>query len=649
MKRQTLWRGFALLLAVVLLLSGLPAATAAEDDGLVTYPVEGGAIYLNRNTVVDADETVTKVEIPATNEDTEVVAIGHDAFAGCSGLETVIFPDTICLITYGSFTGCSSLKSLYFEGNAPTIEDENEFQDASDDLTLYYIDGTTGWDQAPWNEYPCEVREKTPDPLYTPYPVEGGNIYVNTTTGFVVGRDSTVTKVEIPEQVGGASVTGIAAEVFRHCYDLTCITVPATVTQIELPNFSQCEHLTEIQVASGNPSYSSINGILYNADQTELVCIPGGVNEAYQFPDTVTHVHPEALHSSRITSITIPARMSDTDIPVSALRYNSCLEQFEVEDGNPSYQSIGGFLCNLEGTLLSIPGGLRKVVEVPEGIRTLGSNSFFGLNITGMRIPASVTKIEADVIPACDILWGIYFMGDAPVSIAQDAFKGGSRQLTVFFREGTKGWSVPTWQGYASTVWADYPAYSWCSPFVDIRPGQWYFNDVAFVTEHRLMNGMGPGKFSPNVAMSRGMMVTVLYRLAGEPQVSTAEKPFSDVYTGSYFEKAVIWASQNQLVLGRGNGRFDPDGTISRQDMVTIFYRYAKFMGYSTDVTSDLKAFTDGAKVSGYAVDAMRWAVGIGLINGMKNGNVSTLAPTASSTRAQVAAVFHRFVEKTAS
>ena len=129
--------------------------------------------------------------------------------------------------------------------------------------------------------------------------------------------------------------------------------------------------------------------------------------------------------------------------------------------------------------------------------------------------------------------------------------------------------------------------------------------------------------------MRRGMMVTVLYRLAGEPEVSTAEKPFSDVYTGSYFERAVIWASQNQLVLGRGNGRFDPDVTISRQDMVTIFYRYAKFMGYSTDATSDLKAFTDGAKVSGYAVDAMRWAVGIGLINGMKNGNVSTLAPTA--------------------
>lgn len=109
------------------------------------------------------------------------------------------------------------------------------------------------------------------------------------------------------------------------------------------------------------------------------------------------------------------------------------------------------------------------------------------------------------------------------------------------------------------------------------------------------------------------------------------------------------WASQNQLVLGRGNRLFDPDGTISRQDMVTIFYRYAKFMGYRTDTTGDLNKFPDSSRVSGYAENAMTWAVGAGLINGIKNGNTSTLSPVASSTRAQVTTVFQRFVEKVAS
>lgn len=107
---------------------------------------------------------------------------------------------------------------------------------------------------------------------------------------------------------------------------------------------------------------------------------------------------------------------------------------------------------------------------------------------------------------------------------------------------------------------------------------------------------------------------------------STGENPFSDVSMDRYFGKAVLWASQNQLVLGRGNGIFDPDGTISRQDMVTVFYRYAKLMEYRTDATGDLGKFPDSGRVSGYAKNAMAWAVGAGLINGMTSGNACILS-----------------------
>lgn len=208
---------------------------------------------MDGNTVVDADETITKVEIPEENGEHEIIAIGHDAFAGCSGLETVVFPASVHLITYGSFAGCTSLKSLYFEGNRPYMEDEEEFRDAAEDLTIYYIEGTTGWDEAPWNQYPQKTWEKAPDPLYTPYPVENGNIYINTTTGFVVGVDSTVTAVDIPNQVGGAAVIGIEKEIFVHCPELVRVTVPATVTQIQLPNFYHCDLLTEVQGCRRQP------------------------------------------------------------------------------------------------------------------------------------------------------------------------------------------------------------------------------------------------------------------------------------------------------------------------------------------------------------------------------------------------------------
>ena len=135
MKAQNLLRSFALLLAAALLLAGIPAVSATSQEGIKEYPAEGGNIYVDGSTVVDADETITKVEIPEENGEHEIIAIGHDAFAGCSGLETVVFPASVHLITYGSFAGCTSLKSLYFEGNRPYMEDEEEFRDAAEDLT----------------------------------------------------------------------------------------------------------------------------------------------------------------------------------------------------------------------------------------------------------------------------------------------------------------------------------------------------------------------------------------------------------------------------------------------------------------------------------------------------------------------------------
>ena len=139
--------------------------------------------------------------------------------------------------------------------------------------------------------------------------------------------------------------------------------------------------------------------------------------------------------------------------------------------------------------------------------------------------------------------------------------------------------------------------------------------------------------------MTRAMLVTVLWRYAGSPDTGTST--FSDVKANAYYAQAVAWASANNVVNGVGNNRFNRDGTITREQMATILYRYAQNNGYSTDITGNLSAFPDSNTVSSYAVDALSWAVGMELING-SNGK---LMPQSGATRAQVATILMRFIE----
>ncbi len=182
----------------------------------------------------------------------------------------------------------------------------------------------------------------------------------------------------------------------------------------------------------------------------------------------------------------------------------------------------------------------------------------------------------------------------------------------------------------------------WENPFIDVFEKDWFYDDVRFAHENDLMKGTSSNTFSPNVTTTRGMIVTVLYRLEGEPTVSGA-CPFDDVKSGSYYEDAIIWAAQNDIVNGYGNNKFGPEDDITREQMAAILFRYADYKGYNISGRNSLAAFTDAGKVSSYALDNVKWAVDAGLINGMGDG---TLAPQGNATRAQIAAILHRFIDK---
>ncbi|MFR4012900.1 MAG: S-layer homology domain-containing protein [Oscillospiraceae bacterium] len=177
-------------------------------------------------------------------------------------------------------------------------------------------------------------------------------------------------------------------------------------------------------------------------------------------------------------------------------------------------------------------------------------------------------------------------------------------------------------------------------PFTDVSTSDWFYDDVAFVYENGLFSGTDSRSFSPNASMTRAMLVTVLYRLEGEPTL-TGRSSFTDVRSGAYYEKAVIWAAANGIVTGTDSTSFSPDAKVTREQLAAILYRYAQYRKLDTDASAKLNSFTDADSVSAYASEALGWAVSESLINGASG----KLMPKGDATRAQVAAILHRFVK----
>ena len=180
-----------------------------------------------------------------------------------------------------------------------------------------------------------------------------------------------------------------------------------------------------------------------------------------------------------------------------------------------------------------------------------------------------------------------------------------------------------------------------CEQFVDVNENDWFHDAVVFTVENKLMNGVSATEFAPNSELTRAMLVTILYRNEGEPSVEGLDNPFTDVPEGQWYTNAIIWAANEGIVNGMTATAYAPDASITREQIATIVYRFAAKLGYEVDETGDLNAYADGKAVSSYATEAMQWAVGCGLINGIDG----KLAPTATATRAQLATMLMRLVD----
>jgi len=183
---------------------------------------------------------------------------------------------------------------------------------------------------------------------------------------------------------------------------------------------------------------------------------------------------------------------------------------------------------------------------------------------------------------------------------------------------------------------------TWKNPFTDISKDDWFYNAIRYANENKLFNGVSETEFGPKINMTRGMIVTVLYRYA---KANTSEEAlFEDVTKGSYYSNAIAWAANNGIVKGVGENKFAPDAIVTRQDFVVILYRYAQKTGLNVEVAdkTNILSYDDVKELSEYAVTAMQWAVERGIITGR---TISTLVPKGTASRAEVATMIMRFIE----
>ena len=205
--------------------------------------------------------------------------------------------------------------------------------------------------------------------------------------------------------------------------------------------------------------------------------------------------------------------------------------------------------------------------------------------------------------------------------------------------DGTYTFTMPNGQVTVKATFVETEEPAPAMPFTDVKEGDWFYEEVLYAYENGLMNGVGDNRFAPNSATTRGMLVTILYRLEGEPAV-TGEAGFDDV-GDTWYTDAVIWAAANDIVNGIGDNQFGPENTLTREQLVTMLYRYAQNKGYDVTASADLSGYPDAGQIQSWAQDAMTWAVAEGIVEGM-DGNLN---PAGHATRAQIATILMRFCE----
>lgn len=567
--------------------------------GNTTYSATGGVLYRR--------EPQELLRCPSTVSGTfrvpgGVTHIAYYAFSGCSALSGIQLPGTLTSIDPGAFDGCKNLQTLELPASVRQIESP----------AFAGCDSLSGIHTAAGN---------------TRYTSINGVLYTKDLSTLV--RCPSTLEQEVFQISTGTE--RLADGAFAGCKNLRTITIPASVTEIAPDAFAGCAELQAFTVAADNPAYGcDSQGVLYSKDLSTLRCLPGGSSGIYTVADGVTTIWPYAFGGcADLTGVILPTTVTNINdhafagSGVTAIYYTGTRSQWEA--------------C-----------GFAPEVLPPDAV--------IYFNSCTAHVPVS----DPYVAPVCATpgktagshcsLCGNVLVPQQQIDPPGHQWDAGRITTPASTRDGIMTYRCKTC-GDTKTI-AIPGICSGSCPSVKFRdvpePANWAHSGIDFMVSRRLMNGMSTTTFGPKVTMTRAMVVTILYRLAGEPRVYLADNEFDDVADDAYYTRAVIWANNTGITTGTKPGVFNPDGNITREQMATFLYRYASYQSYDTLAADCLGRFPDAGHVSSYAGTPLNWAVDNGIITGSQTSAGVRLLPQGNATREQIATIFMRFVRNIA-
>ena len=512
-------------------------------------------------------------------------------------------------------------------------------------------DGTSHWHEC--TDIECPNREES-------ITDKASHVYTDDTdtTCDVCGYERTVTPPSHEHSYGDWSKDGTSH--WHECTDTDCPNREESITDEAAHVYTDdtdttcnvCGYERTVTPPSHEHSYGdwSKDGTSHWHECTDTDC----PNREESITDKASHVYTD-----------------DTDTTCNVCGYERTVappaptEFIVTFDGNGGTPSVGS-MTTTDQKLTSLPSASRSGSYSFDGWYTKKSG---GTKITTDTVFSANTTVYAH--------WTYTGGGgggyNPPVTYYTLRFETGGGSDIPSVREAYNAYIdltqyVPTWRGHTFIGWyserglinkvsgvyltKDMTVYAlWrvdenpntgANPFTDVSEKDWFYGDVMFVYENGLMLGTSKTLFSPHGTATRGMMATILWRMEGSP-VPKGKNSFIDVEAGKWYADAITWTAENSIFAGYGKDKFGPDDPITREQLAAIFYRYADYKGYDLTVKGNLDKFKDADKITDYAKTAMQWAVGSGLVKG-KSGNL--LDPQGTATRAEIAAMLHRFIEK---
>lgn len=619
----------------------------AEQPKLKEVVLPEGLEDISSNNTFYHCDSLTELSLPSTLRD-----ISGSSVFSCIGITELVLPDGLQDISGDYiFSSCKKLNKALFSSAIKKISGNHIFSfcDALSSLELpkdlELISGS-------WN-FACTSIEKLTLPVMLQEIQGEDNFYACEKLSEVVlpaglrilgdgsfGSCTSLEKIQLP-----ASLIKLNSGTFSGCSELKHIEIPEKVTSIGSSCFAGCENLTELELpvelqTIGDSCFAGCNGL-----------------EAIKLPVGLQSIGSYAFACTGITELSVPQTVTSWgDCPIGVTRgdrgyvYDTSRTYAIYFAGDlPEWEGMYGYgLPNMTNLYCYFP---RDNTTWMEDLRYLMDGpAFFRIHwlAADVSLPESLEltvgckqQLTEAVQPAEDpnlpLTWSS--SDETVVQVDETGMLTGVAPGTAVITASAGGGAYSA-RCRVTVLEGSAPHYE------DVPEDAWYYEAVQYTSEHGLFQGITETKFGPHITMTRGMLVTVLYRLEGEPAVDGQTQPFTDVDAGRYYGDAITWAANSGVVNGVTDTRFAPEAAVTREQMVTVLYRYAGLEGADVTAKADLESFPDHDQVKPYARDAFSWAVGAGIIQGNSNGGVTTLSPRNSATRAQVAAVLMRYLEQ---